>query len=154
MTSIEPKQIVRAEVVGYTPEERGIYIRAQGVRGFVPVYEFFWEHSRRELPREAFQLGEVVEVRVLFLHEEGFTGSVRQAHPEDDPLRDTETSAVGQEYRARVTSVGEAVAFFALPAGMEGGVCIDGADVDLVEGQTRWVRITRIDWESRRIMSS
>lgn len=121
---------------------------ADGFEGFVVWPELTWDDRARELPW--LFVGAELDVRVLVVRDEGFSASVRQAHPEDDPWIVANALSVGDRVHGVVGAVMSWGATVTLAPAVH-AVCVFSDGESATTGEAGEFRVVRIDRQYRAI---
>jgi ribosomal protein S1 len=114
---------VEAEVVDV--RDNGLYIRAEGLDGFLNIIELGWEPGPVH-PTDFAEIGQTIAVYVYAVTETGFYASLRALDPSGDPFRDLSLYQPGARHRGRVWGLRTYGVFVRLESGAVGLVATHG----------------------------
>jgi small subunit ribosomal protein S1 len=146
--SLKQGDTVSADVVDV--KENGIYLRYEGIDGFVNVTEMSWKQEPINPHRYATK-GERLDVRVYAVTADQFYASIKGLHPEDNPWRDPEAYAVGSRHSGTVGTVATFGAFVDLDRGAAGCLLGTPDEHGLKVGDRVVVEVVAVDPSRRRI---
>jgi len=136
----------------------GAFININGADGLVHLSELSWDHI--EHPREALEVGQEVKVKVINVDREKKRIGLSVRALLDDPRRSRiEKYSVGQLVEGKITRLTKFGAFARLEDDVEGLIHIseladhrvEHPKEVLKEGDTKTLRVIRIDPDQRRI---
>lgn len=157
LKNLEEGQIVRGIVKNIT--DYGAFIDLGGLDGLLHITDISW--SRVVNPKEALNLGEEIEVKVLSFDKEKLRVSLGLKQIQNDPWEGIESKySVGGIYEAKVSNLTDYGCFAELEQGVEGLIHLSELDwtnknihpskVVTLEENIR-VMILELDNEKRRI---
>ena len=151
--------IVEGKVMRFT--DYGAFVDIGGVDGLLHISEISW--GKLKHPEEVLKIGDIINVKLLSLHEEKgkISLGLKQTQPEPWTLVG-EKYQVGDVLEGKVVQIKEYGAFVELEAGLDGLVHISEIANKRVEnvfdelkvGETVNVKIMEIDPDKRRISLS
>lgn len=141
--------VIEAEVVDV--KDNGLYLRHEGLPGFVNVTHLTWSATGPFLPSAHATPGEKVKVRVYAVSAERFYASLKDLHPEQDPWRDPSAYAVGTVHRGVVQKVVPFGALVLLDAGAIGLLEPEQGAPRLELGQELDVIVVSLDLALKKI---
>jgi small subunit ribosomal protein S1 len=117
LNELEPGQVLKGRIVNIV--DFGIFVDLIGIDGLVHVSELSWEHI--ENPRENFEVGQEIEVKILEIdREEGRVKLSRKALLPNPWVEVEKKYQPGDLVRVEVVGVADFGAFVALPEGVQG----------------------------------
>jgi small subunit ribosomal protein S1 len=156
LTTLKVGDVLRGEVRSLRPF--GAFVDLGGADGLLHVSEIGWAPLNH--PREALQIGQVIDVQVIRLDPENQRIGLSRKRLLANPWTDIESRyAVGQVVPVTITRVVDFGAFAQVEPGVEGLVHISElADISVAEplktvrpGDTVNAKILRIDQKRQRI---
>lgn len=151
-------EVVRATVT--RAEVYGLFLSCRGLDLFVPIPEVAWTTEVRDC-RDFAEVGDEFDVKILAFDERRghHWGSIRQAHPGDDPWREPMAFRPGAPYVGTVTHIytarrpewGPSGYIIRLQPGVSGFLTEVDAGKDLAVGEEVEVLIAEVDARSRKI---
>jgi small subunit ribosomal protein S1 len=136
----------------------GAFVNINGADGLVHLSELSWD--RIQHPREILEVGQEVQVKVINIDREKKRIGLSMRALQDDPWRNrVEKFSVGQLVEGVITRLTKFGAFARLEGDIEGLIHISELSENRVEhpkevlkeGETKTLRVIRIDTEQHRI---
>jgi ribosomal protein S1 len=151
-------EVVRGTVT--RAEVYGLYLSCRGHETLVLIPDLAWVPVARDC-RDFAQVGDEFDVKVLLFNEETGTyrGSIKDAHPEDDPWRDPTAFRPGTVWDGTVThpimggrGEGGLVGYMVrLRPGVSGLLMVGEIGEDLAVGDRVGVRVAEVDEPSQKV---
>jgi ribosomal protein S1 len=153
---IAPGEIINAEVDKV--ESYGVFLSARGHALLVLIPEVSWNPGVRDC-RNFAEPGQRFDVKVIrYVEDEDvYWASIKAVHPESDPWYSTDWLEVGVVRTAQVRgsvfdNARRAVGCYVeLEPGIKGLMRVPAARLNLMDGDSVLVRVTKVDKESHRV---
>ena len=145
--AFEKGDTVRAEVLDV--KDNGIYLRYDGVDGFINATQITWKQGRVD-PRACAKSGDRIDVRVYAVTADRFYGSIKELYPEDNPWKDPDLYLPASRHHGFVCGLTSFGAFIELDRGAVGYMPLQEAH-GLTAGERVDVTVVSVDPRMRKI---
>lgn len=138
LTNLKVGDVLKGEVTGIAPF--GLFVNAQGLEGLVHLSEISWDKVTN--PSDFFKIGDIVEVKVLGLQDNGkrVAYSIKRLMP--DPWKNIVNKyKVGQVVEGEIKSVADYGVFVKIEDGLNGLVHISELSNKLVKHPSQIVKV-------------